>query len=70
MNKREVERIVNISNLEQLIRDSRADVAILKRAIENDNREASKHALEQLDLKLHRMEAFEFVIERRVVNLQ
>ena len=66
----ESERIVNISELEQLIKDARMDMMHLKQSLQNDNKEASKHLVEQLDLKLHSMEAFDFVLERRTVNLQ
>ena len=66
----ESERIVNISELEQLIKDARMDMMHLKQSLQNDNKEASKHLIEQLDLKLHSMEAFDFVLERRTVNLQ
>ena len=66
----ESERIVNIAELEQLIKDARMDVMHLKQSLQNDNKEASKHLVEQLDLKLHSMEAFDFVLERRTVNLQ
>lgn len=63
----ESERIVNIADLEQLIRDARFDMVHLKNLLKDGNQEASKHLVEQLDLKLHRMEAFEFVIERRTI---
>ena len=66
----ESERIVNIAELEQLIKDARMDMMHLKQSLQNDNKEASKHLVEQLDLKLHSMEAFDFVLERRTVNLQ
>ena len=63
----ETERIVNIAELEQIVRDARVDMISLKHALKNENKEASKHLTEQLDLKLHRMEAFEFVLERRTI---
>lgn len=66
----ETERIANLAELEQIIRDARVDTVLLKQALRNDNKEASKHLAEQLDLKLHSMEAFDFVIERRTINLQ
>ena len=65
----ETERIVNIAELEQIVRDARVDIISLKKALKNGNKEASKHLTEQLDLKLHRMEAFEFVLERRTMIL-
>ncbi len=68
MAKVESERITNIGDLEQLIRDARADMIFLKNSMRNGNQEASKHLVEQLDLKLHRMEAFEFIIERRIIS--
>ncbi len=66
----ESERITNISELEQMVHDARVDVLCLKDAMKRGNKEASIHLAEQLDLKLHSMEAFEFVIERRniIVN--
>ena len=67
MKEIETERIVNLADLEQIIRDARVDMISLKQALKNDNKEASKHLTEQLDLKLHRMEAFEFVLERRTI---
>ena len=70
MKEIESERIVNLADLEQIIRDARVDVIYLKNALKNDNKEASKQLTEQLDLKLHRMEAFDFVLERRIVILQ
>lgn len=70
MRQIETERIVNLAELEQFIRDARVDIAYLKQALKNDNKESSKHLVEQLDLKLHSMEAFDFVIERRTITLQ
>ena len=67
MQQIESERIVNLADLEQLIRDARVDMLYLKNAIKDGKQEASKHLVEQVDLKLHRMEAFEFVIERRTI---
>ena len=66
----ETERITNLAELEQLVRDARMDIIHLKQVMEKDNKEASMHLLEQLDLKLHSMEAFDFVLERRTITLQ
>ncbi len=65
----EAERIVNIAELEQLVRDARADMMCLKHALKDDDKETSNHLADQLDLKLHRMEAFDFVLERKKVIL-
>lgn len=66
----EAERIVNISELEQIVRDARVDIICLKESLKDDKKEAANHLMEQLDLKLHKMEAFNFVLERRIITLQ
>ena len=66
----ESERITNISELENNIRDARMYIAYLKKALADGNTEASISIAEQLDLKLHQMEAFEFNIERRVIVIE
>lgn len=63
----ESERITNISELENNIRDARMYIACLKKALAGGNTEASISIAEQLDLKLHQIEAFEFNIERRII---
>ena len=68
MPKIESERIINIADLEELIINARFDMIHLKNALKDGNQEASKHLVEQLDLKLHKMEAFEFIIERRIIS--
>lgn len=65
----ESERITNISELEQIIQSARTDAIYLKKAIKDDNKETSIHLIEQLDLKLHQMEAFDFNIERRTITV-
>ena len=68
MAKVESERIVNIADLEELIVNARFDMVHLRNLLKDGNQEASKHLVEQLDLKLHKMEAFEFIIERRIIS--
>ncbi len=68
--KIESERITNISELENNIRDARMYIVYLKKALADGNTEASISIAEQLDLKLHQMEAFEFNIERRVIVIE
>ena len=69
MNIVESERITNLVELEQIVRDARVDMVYLKQALKNGNKEASTHLAEKLDLKLHSMEAFDFVIERRTITV-
>lgn len=70
MKQIESERVVNIAELEQMIGYARADVAFLKKALEKDNKEGAMLLVERLDLKLHEMEVFNFVIERRVIEME
>lgn len=70
MKQIESERVVNIAELEQMIGYARADVTFLKKALEKDNKEGAMLLVERLDLKLHEMEVFDFVIERRVIEIQ
>lgn len=65
--KVESERITNISELEKIIQSARANVIYLKKTIKDDNKEISAYLAEQLDLKLHQMEAFNFIVERRTI---
>lgn len=65
----ESERIVNLSEFEQIVRDARVDAIYLKKALKDGDKEISNYLVEQLDLKLHRMEAFEFQIERRTITV-
>lgn len=65
--KIESERITNISELENNIRDARMYTTYLEKALDNGNIEAAINIVKQLDLKLHQMEAFEFNIERRII---
>lgn len=64
----ETERIVNLGEFEQLVRDARVNMSFLKKALKTGDKETAKHQAEQLDLKLHSMEAFEFVLERRIIS--
>lgn len=68
--KIESERITNIAELEKLIQDARVDVVWLKTAIMDGNVDAMTHLVEQLDLKLHQMKAFNFNVERRTVTVE
>ena len=65
--KVESERITNISELEKIIQSARANVIYLKKTIKDDNKEISAYLAEQLDLKLHQMEVFNFIVERRTI---
>ena len=67
--KIESERITNLSELEQIIQSARVNALYLKKAIKADDKESSAHLVEQLDLKLHQMEAFDFNIERRTITV-
>ena len=67
--KLESERITNISELEKLIQSARTDMVYLKRAVESRNIESITHFMDRIDLKLHSMEAFNFMLERRIVNV-
>lgn len=63
----ESERITNLDDYEKVIQEARTDMVYLKAAIKRKEDEVVKHLAEQLDLKLHQLEAFEFQIERRTV---
>lgn len=63
----ESERITNLDDYEKVIQEARTDMVYLRAAIKRKEDEAVKHLAEQLDLKLHQLEAFEFQIERRTV---
>lgn len=63
----ESERITNLNDYEKVIQEARTDMVYLKAAIKRKEDEAVKHLAEQMDLKLHQLEAFEFQIERRTV---
>lgn len=66
----ESERITNIAELEKIVQNARVDVACLKNAIKSGNTDVASHLAEKIDLKLHQMEAFDFVIERRTVTVE
>lgn len=63
----ESERIVNLSDYEELIKDARDDIMWLKKHMEEKNYEVASHLIGQIDLALHKMEAYEFQIERRTL---
>lgn len=63
----ESERISNLGELEELIHKARADILYLKSEWAHCDEKLFEKILDQLDLKLHQMEAFEFRIERRTV---
>lgn len=65
--KIESERITNIAELEKIVQEARVDAACLKNAINREDKEVASHLIEQLDLKLHQMEAFNFNVERRTI---
>lgn len=68
--KVESERITNLSELEKIIQSARTDIIYLKKAVNDDDKETSVHLAEQLDLKLHQMEVFNFNVERRTVTVK
>lgn len=63
----ESERITNLDDYEKVIQEARTDMLYLKAALKRKDNEALSHLAEQLELKLHQLEAFEFQIERRTI---
>lgn len=63
----ETERIVNLSEYERLIRKARVDVGWLKKALCEKDEKTAICMLDQIDLTLHKMEVFQFEIERRTI---
>lgn len=64
----ESERIVNLNEFEGLIQKARTDILCLKSTLAYGDMKVSNKVVEQLDLKLHQLEAFEFHIERRTIT--
>lgn len=60
----ETERIVNLETFKKKIQEARKDARTLAIAMAGKNLKASQYCVEQLDLKLHELEAFEFHVER------
>ena len=60
----ETERIVNLEAFKKKILEARNDIGTLAIAMAGENLKASQYCVEQLDLKLHELEAFEFNVER------
>lgn len=60
----ETERIVNLEAFKKKIQEARNDIRTLAIAMAGKNLKASQYCVEQLDLKLHELEAFEFNVER------
>ena len=60
----ETERIVNLEAFKKKIQEARKDARTLAIAMAGENLKASQYCVEQLDLKLHELEAFEFNVER------
>ena len=60
----ETERIVNLEAFKKKIQEARKDARTLAIAMAGKNLKASQYCVEQLDLKLHELEAFEFNVER------
>lgn len=60
----ETERIVNLEAFKKKIQEARKDARTLAIAMAGKNLKASQYCVEQLDLKLHELEAFEFHVER------
>lgn len=63
----ESERIVNLNEFEELIQKARTDILCLKSTLAYGDMKVSNKVVEQLDLKLHQLEVFEFQIERRTI---
>lgn len=70
MREIETERIVNLEQYENVIRETRLYVIALKRALQEKDMQTSIHIAEKIDFKLHEMEAFDFVLERRKISIQ
>lgn len=60
----ETERIVNLEAFKKKIQEARKDARTLAIAMAGKNLKTSQYCVEQLDLKLHELEAFEFNVER------
>ncbi len=60
----ETERIVNLEAFKKKIQEARKDTRALALAMASKDLKASQYYVEQLDLKLHELEAFEFRVER------
>lgn len=60
----ETERIVNLEAFKKKIQEARKDARTLAIAMAGKNLKTSQYCVEQLDLKLHELEAFEFHVER------
>ncbi len=69
MKKIEMNYIVNIDDFETIIRDIRPDVATLRKFIEKKDFELAEHMVRRLELKLHELEEFNFIIERRTTRV-
>lgn len=65
----ETERIVNLSEYESLIRKARVNTIWLKKALQEKDTETAICLLDQIDLILHKMEVFQFEIERRTITV-
>ncbi len=68
MKQIESERIVNLAEFEKLSREARAYALNLRSCLKNGNEENALYLAEKLDIKLHHMEVFDFVVERRTIN--
>lgn len=63
----ESERIANLDEYEVLIGKARTDMMWLKKHLVDKNYEEVSHLAGQIDLTLHKMEEYEFHIERRTI---
>lgn len=70
MNVIESERIVNLSDYECKITEARNQISALKRAVTEHDEDKTGYLVGQLDLTLHEMEAFNFILERRTVRIE
>ncbi len=65
----ESERIINIGELEELIRVCRRDLETLKMLLNQKEFTTAEHMANHLDAMLHQAETFEFALERRTITL-
>lgn len=63
------ERIINLAQYENTVRETRNLIYALNNALAHGDIEASSHIVKQADLKLHELEAYEFEIEQRIITV-
>ncbi|XTR36675.1 hypothetical protein ACQQ2T_08905 [Paraclostridium tenue] len=62
------ERIINISDLEVKIKEARYLSDNLIKSLENKNYPRAEYLSSNLSLKLHELDNFEFIVEKREVR--